>query len=156
MTENNKKDLQIDEITIKMPIIKDPTDPVNQVQHVVDRGGNLDNYHWIKHNWYKGGVSMGAALIQNDTVDADKAKEFDDIEVFTYDGKRIHVGDTIEWHSEVGLESRIFVCLVGYGYEVINRVMRYGLYLEEGENYPVFLSQHKYDPAKIYLRDYQK
>ena len=38
MTENDKQDLKIDEITIKMPIIKDPTDPVNKVQHVVDRG----------------------------------------------------------------------------------------------------------------------
>lgn len=156
MIEDNNFDLALKAIQLRMPIFKDRTDPVNQVQYVVDRGGNLDNYHWIKHNWYKDAVSMGAALIQNDTVDADKAKEFDDIEVFTYDGKRIHVGDTIEWHAEVGLESRIFVCLVGYGYEVINRGMRYGLYLEGGENYPVFLSEHKYDPAKIYLREYQK
>lgn len=156
MIEDNKFDLVLKSIQLRMPTIKDPTDPVNQVQHVVDRGGNLDNYHWIKHNWYKNGVSMGAALIQNDKVDINKAKEFDDIEVFTYDGKRIHVGDTIEWYSEVGLESRYFICLVGYGYEVINRGMRYGLYLKEGENYPVHLSEYKYDPAKIYLHEYQK
>lgn len=156
MIEANKFDLVLKSIQLRMTTFKDPTDPVNQVQHVVDRGGNLDNYHWIKHNWYKDGVSMGAALIQNDTVEINKAKEFDDVEVFTYDGKRIHVGDTIKFYAEVGLESRHLICLVGYGYELINRGLRYGIYLEKGNNYPAFLSEYKYDPAKIYLHEYQK
>lgn len=46
-------------------LFRDNTDPVYQVQAVVDSGGNLDDYHWEKKLWNVHGHYMGSALVLN-------------------------------------------------------------------------------------------
>lgn len=46
-------------------LFRDNTDPMYQVQAVVDSGGNLDDYHWEKKLWNVHGHYMGSVLVLN-------------------------------------------------------------------------------------------
>lgn len=138
----------------KMSLFRDKTDPVYQVENLLESHKivNLDNYTWKKVSWGRFG-GMGAELVRIDHVD--KSNVSRDTGVLDYNCKLIHVGDTIKFYMEVGLESAWLVLLVGYDYELIGPLFNPGNHLEKGRNYQAFVTDLIYDPTKQYLNEYE-
>lgn len=138
----------------RLSLFRDRTDPVYQVENLLEnhKRVNLDNYTWKKVSWgrFRG---MGAELVRIDHVDRSNIPR--DTDVLDYNNNPIHIGDTIKFYTEVGLESAWLVLLVGYDYELIGPLFNPGNHLEKGRNYQAFVTDLVYDPTKQYLNGYE-
>lgn len=138
----------------RLSLFRDRTDPVYQVENLLENHPkvNLNNYTWKKVNWGRFG-GMGADLVRIDKVDP--SNDTSEVDVLDYNCKPIHVGDTIKFYMEVGLESDWLVLLVGYDYELIGHTFNPGIHLDKGRNYHTFVTDLVYDPNKQYLHEYE-